>query len=123
IPDGTRDQDLAAFRGCRNASADDDGEPSRLPVDELALARVDADPDSEAELRDAIADRAGTRDRARRTVEAARKEPVAGSVDGVARMSLEHASNPCVVLAQQLRPARPEIDGRRSRADEVGEEH
>ena len=100
----------AAFDG--DTCADVDGDASHLPVDDLALARVKAGADLEAELSDALGDRAGAADRARRAVERG-EEPVAGLVELSAPKAAELPSNESVVRFENLAPARvAELDRR-----------
>ena len=78
--DGARDEHLA--RAClrRHARPSVDGDAGDLVADELALARVHADPDLKAQRCHRLDDRLGAACRERRPVERC-EEPVAGCID------------------------------------------
>src|ERR687888_1229022 len=62
---GARDEHFARRRSVGHARADVHRNPPQLPAVELALARVDAGPDVEAEVAQAPPDRVRAGDRAR----------------------------------------------------------
>ena len=80
ILDGARSEHLARRSDRGDARPDDDGEASRLTVDDLALAGVQARPDVESEFGNCCNDRGGAAHRTRRPVEA-REEAVTSRVD------------------------------------------
>ena len=89
---------------------------------ELALARVQAGADLEAQRRDAVPERGCAADRACGAVEGG-EEAVPGRVDLVAAEALELAADGNTVGLEQLAPAAvAEVSGELGRADEVGEE-
>src|SRR5262245_43955572 len=92
IPDRARDEHLAGARQRAHARADVDGEAAEVVVEPLALARVEARAHLEAEVGDAVPDRAGRVDRPPRPVEGG-EEAVAERLDllpAEAREALAH---------------------------------
>src|SRR6202035_2358862 len=102
---------------------DVDREPGELVAVDLALSRVDAGPDLQAESRHRVDDGTRTTDRARRTVEC-RQEPVACGVDLTTAEADELAPHGRMVGLEQLAPAAvAELARLLGRPDEVGEEN
>ena len=119
---GARDEHLARAGERRDARAEMDGQPGDVVRQDLDLADVDAGPDLEPELPDAVADRDRAADRAGRAVER-REEPVADDLDLVAAEPLELATDDAVVVGEQGLPADVAELGRPlGRADDVGEQ-
>ena len=88
----------------------------------LHLARVDAGPHVEAELREGVADGEPAANRTRRPVEE-REEAVAGGVDLLAAEAIELGSDRRIVPSEELRPrCVTELRRPLGRADEIGEE-
>jgi len=79
-PYGAGDEYLVRLGLCHNARADVDRNSADLAVDQLTLAGVKTGSDFDAELRQGVADSAGTADGACRPVEA-REEAIPGRVD------------------------------------------
>src|SRR5438876_201237 len=77
--DRARHEHLARSGNSGDTRTDVNCDPADLSVDDLALARMQADTDVEAEPADRVADRASAADRPRRAVER-REEAIAGRV-------------------------------------------
>src|SRR5262249_17445417 len=80
ISDRVRHEHLAGSRATGDTSAEMNGDPADLSVQDRALGGGEANTYVEAETADSVADRASTADCAGRTVER-REESVAGRVD------------------------------------------
>src|SRR5205807_410397 len=104
ILDGAGDEHLARARLRRDAGARVHGDAGHLAVDDLALAGMQPESQLEVAPLDRLANRAGTADRARRSVERD-EEAVAGCVDLAAAGALELASHDAAVLLEQIAPA------------------
>jgi hypothetical protein len=103
ILDGARDEDLAgAGRGgdaCAGVNRDSGG-----PVaDDFAFARVEAHPDLELEVAQAVANRVGAANGARRTIEGGEK-PVAGRVYLAPSVACDLSTYDAVVSRQEVAP-------------------
>src|SRR4029453_8282529 len=123
IPDCSRDDHLTRPGLRRDTRADVDGDPANLAFDLLALPCVEPGPNLEAEVLHRVDDRAGTADRARRSVERG-EEAVTGGVELLPAEPHELSPHQRVVLGEQVAPtAVAELDQFRRRADDVGEEN
>src|SRR4051794_9839857 len=80
------------------------GDPRHLAVDELALARVEAGANIDAELPNAVDDRPRAADRPRRAVEGS-EEAVSRGVDLAAARACELPADDGVVALEQFSPA------------------
>ena len=107
----------------RDARPDVHGDPGHLLADDLALARMNAGSDLDAEAPHAVADRAGATDSLRRPLER-RKEAIAGRVEHATIEAIQLLVNEVVVAFHELPPAAV-ADPRRvlARADDVREHH
>src|SRR6266511_4316481 len=106
----------------RDTRAYIDRESGELSVDYVALARMNAHPNAEAEVADRVTNRAAAADRSCRPVKARGEEAIACGVDLAAAVTGELASNHGVVFAQDLVPTWPQLDRFLRRSDEIGEE-
>jgi len=116
------DEHLAGVGSCGDARADVHGDPGELVTDLLALAGVHAAANFEAELADALRDRACAHDRARWSVECG-EETVAGVVDLAAAVQVKLTADARVMTLEQVGPAAVAESVRLlGRADQIGEE-
>ncbi len=102
VLDRPRNEYLAWARERRDSRGDVDRDARELPVDQLALARVQPGPDFESERRDRLRNCASTANAHRRSVER-REEPIAGGVDLAAAEAFELTPDDGVCAARRGR--------------------
>ena len=105
ILDGVRSEHLARRSDGGDARSDDDGEATRLTVDDLALAGVQARSDVESEFGHCRHDRVGAPHRTSRPVET-REEAVTGGIDLAPTKADELLPDERVVALDEIAPAR-----------------
>ena len=106
-----------------DARAEVDRDASDVPVDEVDLARVQADSHVDADRAEGFVDRLCASDRAGGTVEG-REEPVTRRLDLSSFEPVERSTDELVVLGEELSPSGvPDLGRAVGRADDVGEEH
>src|SRR5262249_4316775 len=112
-----------AWSGQRShAGADDHGDAAELLSDDLALARVQAGPDLEAEVAHRALDRGRAADRADRAVEG-REEAVPGRVELAALKAVELRADDPMVTLDEVRPGPvAQLDSPDRRVDDVREQ-